>query len=260
MIPRIIHHTWKSKTDIPDNFSFWRNSFIELNPDFEFRLHDDADNRAIVAGFAPALLDIYDSLPQEIFRADFVRPIYLYRWGGIYADMDFQCLKPLSGYADRSGIYLGSMGTDLDFSHSIPNAMMASSPGEPFWLLYLALMVERARGYDAVPDPRLKQPEYVTGPVVLREACALFMRDRERAKSLCAQFCGTCRLDRSAEKDAANAIVIQPGHIWYPLNWKDSIHLMFRRDLMKSGRLPSIGEARELFPLSEAVTYWAHTR
>ena len=128
MIPDILHQTWKSKTDIPEQFRLWRQSFAALNPDTEIRLYDDADNRALLAGTFPGLLPIYDSFPAEIFRCDYIRAIYLYKYGGYYADLDFQCLAPLDALEKWKGdVIVGQMGTDDSHRHSIPNAFMASA-------------------------------------------------------------------------------------------------------------------------------------
>lgn len=52
---------------------------------------------------------------------------------------------------------------------------------------------------------------------------------------------------------------ILPGHVVYPINWSDNVHNKFRHKLKYEKRLLSIEEARELFPSSLAVTYWAHS-
>ena len=56
-------------------------------------------------------------------------------------------------------VFLGRMGTDDNFVHSIPNAWMGSTPGHPFWVLPLE-SCEQHIGSGA-------QPEYLTGPPAL---------------------------------------------------------------------------------------------
>lgn len=48
-----------------------------MKPELEIRLCDDADNRALLAETFPQLLELYDIFPKEIFRVDFIRPVYL---------------------------------------------------------------------------------------------------------------------------------------------------------------------------------------
>jgi mannosyltransferase OCH1-like enzyme len=117
---------------------------------------DDADNRAFIGREFAWFLATYDTYPAEIYRADAVRYFYLYLHGGIYADMDTECLRPLDALTQRPGVVLGRMGSDEDFPHAVPNAIMASAPRCEFWLLVMALLLHLAR-YQG-------RPEQVTGP------------------------------------------------------------------------------------------------
>ena len=65
---------------------------------------------------------------------------------------------PSSAEGERK-VFLGRMGTDDDFVHSIPNAWMGSTPGHPFWLLPLESCEEHIGNGAA--------PEYLTGPPAL---------------------------------------------------------------------------------------------
>lgn len=71
-VPRIIHQSWKSQT-LPKRFEAWSDSWRVRHPDWQHALWTDADNRQLVAQHYPAYLDVYDSLPREIYRADMVR-------------------------------------------------------------------------------------------------------------------------------------------------------------------------------------------
>ncbi|MGH7046836.1 MAG: glycosyltransferase, partial [Stellaceae bacterium] len=106
-IPRSIFQTWKSKTDIPAKFSHWQSTFDRINPDFRHIVWDDDDNRQFIASYYEWFLPIYDSYPREIYRVDAVRYFYLYTFGGIYADMDTECLRPLAPLLGRGDVLLG---------------------------------------------------------------------------------------------------------------------------------------------------------
>jgi mannosyltransferase OCH1-like enzyme len=98
--------------------------------------------------------------------------MYMYHFGGVYADLD---LVPLGTLSDHIPIlnhdtappmpiaYLGHMGDD-NYAHSIPNAFMVSTtPGHPFWLGPLEFIKEHL-----FEDEYNAQPEGLTGPVALR--------------------------------------------------------------------------------------------
>ena len=201
-----------------------------------------------------SFLDVYDYFPREIFRADTIRPFYMFFDGGFYADMDFECLKPLAGYLSSDDIIVGSMGVDPSFPHSIPNAMFASPPFEGFWLLYLseiALHHEKAIHLKA---------EYVTGPVVLKRCVEEYLESKERAISRVRQFHKDYRVGVPFEQIRFSDIRILPGIEWYPLDWSDAIHLKFRNELLQSKKVLGTSEVELLFERSNAVTYWTHTR
>src|SRR5690242_3908135 len=47
-VPRIIFQTWKSRSEIPANFRYWRSTFESENPQWQCLLWDDADNRSFI--------------------------------------------------------------------------------------------------------------------------------------------------------------------------------------------------------------------
>jgi mannosyltransferase OCH1-like enzyme len=252
MIPARIFQTWKSKVDIPADFRHWRQSFFTLNPGYEIRLLDDADNRDYVQRHCPKYLPIYDFFPKELFRADAIRPFYMFFEGGFYVDMDFECIKPLSKYTQSEQIILGSMGVDPSFPHSIPNAMLASPPLEGFWLLYLAEIAAHHR------QSEKREPEYVTGPVALKNCVAQYVK--ADAVSKIRKFYDEFEVGVSFEHIQFSNINILPGIEWYPLDWSDPIHQQFRAHLMRNKTVLSTQEVNAIFGRSHAVTYWSHTR
>ncbi len=249
-IPPSIFQTWKSKTDIPPHFAQWSASLRRLNPAFAYALWDDADNRAFIAREFSWFLPTYDAYPAEIYRADVVRYFYLYLYGGIYADMDTECLRPLDALTQRPGVVLGRMGSDDDFPHAVPNAIMASAPRCDFWLLVMALLLHlsRYRG----------QPEQVTGPVVLQSALRLYQaNDPLYVPSLLHEI--AARLGESQKPAAGRTpITLLAPTQWYPLNWHDPVHDQLRRQIL-AGLRPSDEEHQRLFRHSTMVTYWAHS-
>lgn len=91
-MPKIIHQTWKTH-ELPPNFKNWSDSWRECMPDWELRIYDDADNRKFVEKHFPELLEMYDAYPEPIFRADAIRYMYLAVEGGLYVDLDIECLR-----------------------------------------------------------------------------------------------------------------------------------------------------------------------
>ncbi|PRP86471.1 glycosyltransferase family 32 protein [Planoprotostelium fungivorum] len=159
-IPNIIHQSWKDER-LPKKFRQWSHTWQIHNPHWTRYLWTDHDNDALCRRHFPWFHDKYLSLQGEIYRADVVRNMYLYLYGGVYSDLDVECLKPVDDLLDiiqskRDDTYFSSQTPPASFSsnsssviilgqmegaergkHSIPNAWMASSPGHPFWLFML---------------------------------------------------------------------------------------------------------------------------
>jgi mannosyltransferase OCH1-like enzyme len=254
MIPRIIFQTWKSKTDIPPDFAYWRRSFFTHNPGYDIRLFDDKDNRAYIEKFCPKFLPLYDYFPKEIFRADAIRPFYMLFEGGFYADMDFECLKPLDKYLGCEMPVVGSMGIDPDFPHSIPNAMFASPPLEGFWLLYLSEIAAR------YTTSLQQKAESVTGPIVLKKCVELYAAARSDAVSRIRHFCDEFQVGLRFDQLRFSELKLLPGIEWYPLDWSDPLHATFNAWRKKNGKILSEQEVNAHFGRSHAVTYWSHIR
>ena len=66
-----------------------------------------------------------------------VRPLILYRYGGVYADLDSQALKPMSQLLEGARVLLAQMGNDTEFDQSLPNAFMASTARHSFWMQFV---------------------------------------------------------------------------------------------------------------------------
>lgn len=259
---KIVHQTWKTKK-LPEHYNHWHQSFRELNDGYKFNIYDDQDNLDIISRFSKNLLSLYKSFEKEIFRVDMIRLVYLYLWGGIYADLDFQCLRKLDLLFDQSTQgqpIVGSMGTDYTFEHSIPNAFMMSEAGDPFWLLYLSEIEDSWSRLKNTANIHA-QPELITGPIALRRTIYRMKNDVNAARQTILRFAEDKKIEGFAESKlkSLGQIDIKPGHFFYPIDWSDMIHQRFRIDFLQRRHLLSTQEARHLFPKSIAVTYWTHS-
>jgi len=94
-VPTIIHQTWRDSDTIPMNWQQASNSCRSFHPNYEYRLWTDKDARRLIEKEFPCLLSTFDLYPYDIQRADVIRLIVLYVYGGIYLDLDIICLKSL---------------------------------------------------------------------------------------------------------------------------------------------------------------------
>jgi mannosyltransferase OCH1-like enzyme len=158
-IPRVVHQTAPSRQLSPFERSLLQRS-RHRNPGWEFRLWDDADNRALFESHFPDRLDAYDGLPFGVMRADIARYAYMAAEGGFYIDTDYELLRPLDQFADFDLVLPVSREPGSADGFRLGNAILGSEPGNEFWVTLL----DRA-----FADPRSKKCtvndiEDTTGP------------------------------------------------------------------------------------------------
>ena len=253
--PRVIFQTWKSKHVMPPHFARWSETFRQVHPQWAYLLWDDADNRRFIETHYPWFIDLYDAYPQEIYRADAVRYFFLYHFGGLYADMDTQCIRGMEAMFESGDVWLGRMGQDCHFPHSIPNAMMAARRRQEFWLIVIAMLVDNAH---AMRSGALDAgPATVTGPILLKKAFDFYAQAEPAAvRSMVHGIASRLPPALQPEPKPSN-VVLLPAPQWYPLDWTNIIHLRFAREAVHVPIAAAL--ARWLFPRSHLVTYWTHS-
>lgn len=134
-IPKIIHQIW-DKGEIPNKWTDCVQSWKRMNPEFEYKLWDDKKNRAFVNNNYPEFLDIYDSYPYDIMRIDAVRCFILFHYGGLYVDIDFECIQPVGPLLKNKSFIIGLEPISHARIHGrdfiTANGFMASVPNHGF--------------------------------------------------------------------------------------------------------------------------------
>ena len=254
-IPKIIFQTWKSHHEMPDNYAYWRASFSRTNPGYRCLLWDDRDNRQFIVDKFAWFLPRFDCYPREILRADIIRLFFLYAYGGFYADMDSECVRSLEGMRTMGDVLLGRMGQDREFEHSIPNAIMASKSRQAFWLLAIAFAIERL-GDPSVPlAGQRSRTEWLTGPLLVKDAAQFYMsHSTEAVRSRISAACP--ELAAEVSHSTFGQIRLLPRAVWYPINWNNFFHTMFRKKMFSELGVVDHADLPVLFPKAYIVTYW----
>jgi len=165
MIPRIIHQTWKN-TDIPPAWLEAHQSWQFHHPGWSHRLWTDQDNLDLVAAEYPRLLEWYEALPYGILKADVARILILDHCGGVYSDLDTECLRPLGPLLADSSMVIGlepdSHAHDLGHRRVLSNAVLAGVAGHSFLRQVIS-------AFEACPRKILTHSDVLeqTGPLLL---------------------------------------------------------------------------------------------
>ena len=134
IIPKIVHQTWKSN-NVPEKCKEWVKSWKEKNPGWDYRLWTDEDNRNLIKEYFPRFLRIYDSFHKPIYRADIARYCIIYIHGGVYADLDFECLKPMEELVKDDKCFFGLEPKEhWKGKNVVCNAIFGSTPNNPLFV------------------------------------------------------------------------------------------------------------------------------
>lgn len=218
-IPKIIHQTWKSKNP-PRRFRRFQKTWLHHHPHWEYRLWSDADNRDFIARCHAWFLPIYDAYPEPIMRADAARYFILLHYGGVYADLDCQCLRPVDDLL-RDCSFVASLeppehagnrpALDGGVKEILCNAFLASTPGHGFWDEVINSLVLH-QGESSPLD--------ATGPFMLSRAYKTYPRKDEVCIKSHEFVCPVDNSQRSrvvAANDYPNAFMV---HHWSGTWWR----------------------------------------
>ncbi len=161
-IPKIIHQT------APRDRSKWKEEWFKCHdtwvntfesPEYVHILWFDEDLDNLIKDHFPWFKSIYDSYDSIIKKVDIARYFILYKYGGIYADMDYLCTKNFYDLLPQDKISISE--SPWKNNEYIQNALMISPPENDFWLK----VIEKAKTRTKLPvldatGPRLLSDTY----------------------------------------------------------------------------------------------------
>ncbi len=122
-IPKIIHQIWLG-SQLPEKFKKWQASWKAHHPDWEYKLWTDAD----VDSFNIQNKDAFDNARNFGQKTSIWRYEILNRYGGLYVDVDFECVKSFDVLHHCYDFYTG---IENGLYCILGNAVIAAVPGHP---------------------------------------------------------------------------------------------------------------------------------
>ena len=151
-VPPIIHQTYKTH-QLPEAWQqmqrSWTHSALVQEHGYEYMFWTDEMNRHLIASEFPWFLEYYDAYPKPIQRVDAARLFILYKFGGIYVDLDIGLRAGCEAIIDawRSAPVVLPHTTPVGYSngfmmfepkHPLIEQMIYSLPhGDPWWLRFV---------------------------------------------------------------------------------------------------------------------------
>ncbi|HUR80983.1 MAG TPA: glycosyltransferase [Thermoanaerobaculia bacterium] len=160
-IPRIIHQIWiQGAAALPARYRELTATWTLRHPGWTHRLWDESSLRAVLNG--TAWWRVYEKQPELTARADVARYALLQRFGGVYADVDVECRRPVDSLLGDARLCV------TNYTHPRPaatrfadatNSFLASVPAHPLWDDVLARLEDEAHANCFVTER--------TGPAML---------------------------------------------------------------------------------------------
>jgi inositol phosphorylceramide mannosyltransferase catalytic subunit len=121
-IPKKIHQIWLGGP-LPDKYLEFTKSWKKFHPNWEYHLWTGKD----VDGLLSLGRNSYDVATNYGMKSDILRYEILYKYGGIYVDTDFECMKAFDGLLNLR--FFTGVGYDTIMQLYI--GLIACVPGHP---------------------------------------------------------------------------------------------------------------------------------
>ena len=160
MIPRIIHQTWKTTT-LPEAYREAAASWQRLHPGWTYRLWTDETLEAFVRERYPDVWPLWRDYPDQIQRIDAARYMLLLHFGGVYSDLDIECLRAVEPLLGHAAVLPRTAPV------GVSNDLMMAVPGHPLFAELVAGLAASQARWGRWWMPRHFRVLLTTGPLHL---------------------------------------------------------------------------------------------
>ncbi len=142
-IPKIIHQIWIGPKPFPEQRKSFCKKWQQLHPDWEYRLWTNSD----VSHFDFSLRDLYEEAVNYGQKSDLLRYEILRHYGGLYVDLDFECINSFEEFNKKYHFYAGLLPPHKSVIPNYPLevaiALLGSSPNHPIIAECIKIIRER---------------------------------------------------------------------------------------------------------------------
>ncbi len=179
-IPHILHQTWDSYM-VPTVFKSWIHSWIKRHPHWEYWFWTPAQVKQLLRKYYPRYLGMYNKYPEMIKKTDAMRYFIMERYGGVYADLDLECLKNIDVWTYNYSCFLSEETYEHAFllykraRSEMMTTILACRPFHPFYNFTIRRLPASAGQRDVL---------HATGPFFLDAAYLLYNATTHNQKNL----------------------------------------------------------------------------
>eukprot|EP00942_MAST-04A_sp_MAST-4A-sp1_P003276 g3276.t1 len=156
-IPKIIHFIWLgSPFPTAKYYERFYKTWELLNPTFEIILWNDERVQTLRQEKELMNHKAFDLATNYGEKSDILRLELLYRYGGIYVDVDFKCIKPFESFCNTGiDLFIGESNVSTN-KMELNNALIGCIPTHPI-VLQLMKTIQ--------PDPKVLVAKMMNIPV-----------------------------------------------------------------------------------------------
>jgi mannosyltransferase OCH1-like enzyme len=138
-IPQIIHQTAPADTTKwPPVWHSCQKSWKKYFPTYQYMMWTDEDLDNLIKTDFPEYWGMFQGYDKKIKKIDIARYFILHKYGGIYADMDYECFQNFENLIPKNKVSISESPYQNEY---LQNALMISPKGYPFW----SKVIEKAK-------------------------------------------------------------------------------------------------------------------
>lgn len=172
-IPKIIHQIWLDKLSMTQFFIKLTDTWKKQNPEWEYILWDKESSLFFLEDNFSVWIPFYEQLTYNVQRFDLLRYLILIKYGGIYVDADYDCLKPISNILENHDIAFGLEPEKYAKFHQskyfLGNCFMASIPQHPFLIEFTEQVKVNTPIININKNDKYRYVMSTTGPIALNQ-------------------------------------------------------------------------------------------
>jgi mannosyltransferase OCH1-like enzyme len=238
MAGEFIHQIWLGTKDMPGWFSAYQQSWLKFFPDRKYRLWTDGNLAELLPDMVSTVA--FQRSLNVGLRSDILRLELLRQHGGIYADIDFECVRPFGDLLPEDCFIYGDEGP-----YRPGNAIMAARKGHPFLTFYLECIARYLESCD-LTKPLKHSVQQVTGPDALHRALQSWVWKWDTTYPL-------HDLQGNRLGVRYRDVVVMDIPVFYPYGYKDP------QDRVRWQEAADAGTTLDHYPLTYAAHHWGGT-
>jgi FkbM family methyltransferase len=174
LIPKTIHQIWLGQKPIAERFLKYTETWKKYFPNWEYKLWRDADVAELIAESG---LGTFGTDSHNVGAcSDIVRYLILKKYGGLYVDTDFECLKPFEQLLTPGCFHYGDAWPGRP-----SNALIATPPEHKITNLVLD---QFKHGLPISISPGIAPTVAATGPECLGRALKYWLGNSQQIMSI----------------------------------------------------------------------------